>query len=83
MHQEDNQVKVLVAQINSQAEKERMEIINHEDGLTKGQELELERKKIEQSAQQFKEKLALDKQKHQDDVRLKEKQINKSTAKKG
>ena len=82
MHQEDNQVKILVAQINSQAEKERMEIINHEDGLTKDQELEIERRKIELSAQQFKDKLALDKQKHQDDVRLKEKQINKQSSKK-
>ena len=82
MHQEDNATKIQVALINSQAEKERMEIINHEDGLTKGQELELERKKLELSAQQFKDKLALDSKKHQDDVRLKERQLNKSTPKK-
>ncbi len=76
MHTEDNETKVLIAQINSVAEQQRMEIINHEDGLTKGQELELEREKIKQEAKQFEAKLALDKQKHEDDVRLKEKAIS-------
>lgn len=81
MHQEDNQTKILVAQINSKAEADRLALMNEENGITKVQELELENKKLDLSAQQFKEKLSLDKQKHQDDVRLKEKQINKSTAK--
>jgi hypothetical protein len=85
MHQEDNQVKVLVAQINSQAEADRLALMNEENGITKQQELEYKRRQLELDAQQFKEKLSLDKQKHQDDVRLKEKQIAKqkvSTTKK-
>ena len=82
MHQEDNQVKVLVAQINSQAEADRLALMNEENGITKQQELEYKNKQLELDTQQFKEKLALDKQKHQDDVRLKEKQINKTSSKK-
>ena len=78
MHKEDNETKILVANINAEAEHLRMEIINHEDGLTKGQELELEREKLTQAAKEFDAKLALDKKKHEDDTRLKEKQINLS-----
>jgi hypothetical protein len=77
MHQEDNEMKILIAQINSQAEADRLAIINHEDGLTKGQELELEKEKLSQSAKEFEQKLALEKEKHKDEVRLKEKQIAK------
>lgn len=80
MHQEDNEMKILIAQINSQAEADRLAIINHEDGLTKGQELELEKEKLSQSAKEFEQKLALEKEKHKDEVRLKEKQIAKGTS---
>ena len=82
MHKEDNETKLQIAIINGKAESERMAIINHEDGLTKVQELELENKKVEENARQFDAKLALEKQKQKDDVRLKEKQINKSNTKK-
>ena len=81
MHREDNEMKILIAQINSQAEADRLALMNHEDGLTKGQELELEREKLSQSAKEFDAKLALDKEKHKDDVRLREKQIAKGTGK--
>ena len=57
------------------AEAERLAIINHEDSLTKGEELELEKEKLSQSAEEFDKKLALDRQKHTDDVKIKEKQI--------
>ena len=82
MHQEDNQVKILVAEINSQAEANRLSLMNEENGITREQENEYKRRQLELDAQQFKEKLSLDKQKHQDDVRLKEKQINKTASKK-
>jgi len=82
MHQEKLETQIQVALINSEAEKERMEIINHEDGLTKVQQLELEQDKLAETKRQFDAKLALDKQKEKDDVRLKEKQINKQAAKK-
>ena len=82
MHKEDNETKILVAQIGGQAEAERLAIINHEDGLTKGEELKLEREKLGENARQFNEKIALEKQKQQDDARLKEKQIKASTVKK-
>lgn len=73
MHQEDNETKVLVAQINSVAEQQRMAIMNHDNDEAN----DLEREKIAEGARQFNEKLALDKKKQADDARLKEKQINK------
>ncbi len=82
MRQQDNETRILVAQINSVAEQQRMEIMNHEDGISKEQELTLKQKEIDQKAKEFREKLAFDKKKHEDDVRLKEKQINKTSSKK-
>lgn len=86
MNQENNETKILVAQINGQAEAERLAIINHEDGLTKGEELALKREELDEKARQFDEKLKADKQKQEEDNRLKEKQLriqtNKSTSKK-
>lgn len=80
MNQENNQTKILVAQINSQAEADRLQLMA---GDTTGQNA-LESKKIDESIRQFDAKMALenrkldkDLQKHRDDVRLKEKQIAK------
>ena len=81
MRQQDNETRILVAQINSVAEQQRMEIMNHEDGISKEQELTLKKKEMDQKAKEFREKLAFDKKKHEDDVRLKEKQINKTSSK--
>jgi hypothetical protein len=82
MHQEDNETKILVAQINSQAEYQRYAMIQEETGLTKLEEVKFKNKELEQSAKEFDAKLELDnkkleleKQKQKDDVRLKEKQI--------
>jgi hypothetical protein len=86
MNQENNETKILVAQINGEAERERLAIINHEDGLTKGEELALKREELNEKARQFDEKLKADKEKQEEDARLKEKQIrvqaNKNTSKK-
>lgn len=81
MHQEDNETKILIAQINSRAEEIRYAMI--QEGNTMNQdEITLKRDELEQKKKEFNEKLALDKKKHADDVRLKEKQINKASASK-
>ena len=75
MHQEDNETKILVAQINSEAEAQRFAMMNHDNDEANT----IEREKLSENARQFDEKLALDKQKQKDDARLKEKQINVSS----
>lgn len=79
MHQEDNETKIVVAEINSQAESQRFAMMNHDNDEANV----LEREKLAETARQFNEKLKqddkkleLDKQKQKDDARLKEKQIN-------
>ena len=72
MHQEDNETKLLVAQINSVAESQRFSMMNHDNDEANT----IEREKIAENARQFNEKLALDKKKQADDVKIKEKQIN-------
>lgn len=77
MNQEDNETKLLVAQINSVAEAQRFAMMNHDNDEANT----IEREKIAENARQFNEKLALDKKKQSDDARLKEKQINKTKSK--
>lgn len=77
MHQEDNEVKILTAQIASTAEAQRFAMMNHDNDEANA----LEREKIAEGARQFNERLALDKKKAADDARLKEKQINKTKTK--
>ena len=89
MHQEKLQAQILIAEINSKAEADRLALMNHDNAEAN----DLEREKIAENARQFdaqlrenskqfEGKLALDRQKQKDDARLKEKQINKSTTKK-
>ena len=75
MHQENNETKLMVAEINSQAEAARLTLMNEEQGLTRAEEAEYKQMELTQSAKEFDAKLALDRQKHEDDVRLKEQQI--------
>ena len=93
MHQEKLETQVLVAQINASAEWDRYAMIQEENGITKQQELEYKQKQLElsdkqfnaklkESSRQFENKLALDRQKQREDVRIKEKQIAKSNTKK-
>jgi hypothetical protein len=42
MHQEDNETKILIAQINGVAEAQRLEMMNREDGITADQQYDLE-----------------------------------------
>lgn len=81
MHQEDNQTKIIVAQINSQAEYERYAMIQEENGITKQEELKYKNKQLNLDAKQFSEKLALDKKKHEDDIKIKEKQLQQKGTK--
>ena len=89
MHQEKLQAQILIAEINSKAEADRLALMNHDNDEANV----LEREKIAENARQFdaqlkenskqfESKLALDKQKQKDDARLKEKQINKTNVKK-
>lgn len=81
MHQEDNETKILVAQINAQAEADRLALMNEEKGLTRVEELQFKENQLSQAAQQFAEKLALDKKKHEDDIKIKEKQLKVKSSK--
>ena len=78
MHQEDNEVRILVAQINSVAEQQRMSIMNHDNDEANV----IEREKMSEAARQFDAKLALDKEKLKADTEIKKKQIAKSNSKK-
>ena len=78
MHQEDNETKILVAQINSQAEAQRFAMMNHDNEEANT----LEREKMSENARQFDAKLRLDEKKLTEDVKIKEKQIKASTTKK-
>ena len=79
MHQEDNETKILIAQINGVAEQRRMSIINRDAEKDK----EYDRLLLDEKTRQFEEnlqltnkKLGLEKQKHEDNIRLKEKEIS-------
>lgn len=71
MHTEKLQTEILVAQINSQAESDRLALMNHDNDEANV----LEREKLAEQARQFNAKLDLDKKKQSDDARLKEKEI--------
>ena len=71
IHQDEMENNILVAQINSKAEADRMAIMNNDAAEDKA----LEREKLSEEARQFNENLALQKKKLADDVMIKEKQI--------
>ena len=77
IHQEDNETKVLVAEINSQAEAQRFAMMNHDNDEANT----IEREKLAETARQFDEKLSLDRKKHDDDIKMKEKQLRKAKSK--
>lgn len=72
IHKEDNEVKVLIAQINASAEWDRYSMMNHDNDEANT----IEREKMNEAARQFDEKLKLDREKLKEDTRIKEKQIN-------
>ena len=79
MHKEDNETKLLVAQINSQAEAQRYAMMNDdtvEANAQKERKLDEQIRQFDERMQHESEKLAFDKQKHDDEVRLKNRQMN-------
>lgn len=83
MHQEDNETKILVAQINASAEDKRFAMMNNDNEVEKEftqKEFDEKIRQFDEQMKQNKAKLDLEKQKHRDDVRLKEKQIKKAAA---
>ena len=71
MHQEKLENNTLVATINSEAEKLRMSILNHDNAEAN----DIEREKISEGARQFDKKLAFDKEKLKADTEVKKQQI--------
>jgi hypothetical protein len=89
MHQEDNETKILIAQINGIAEAQRLKMMNEDNSITSDQKFALEQQKLDMEARQFeetlqkdKEKLELEKKKHEDDVALKNRALQQSNTKK-
>lgn len=81
MHQEDNETKILVAEINSKAEAERLAMMNEEKSLTRAEEIQYKEQQLSDAARQFDAKLAFEKEKQKDTVRLKEKEIKAKSKK--
>lgn len=88
MHREDNETKVLVANINSKAEADRLALVNRDNEVSGDQKYELDRLKLEQSIKESEAKmqreddaLRLDRQKHEDNLRLKERQLRQQAGK--
>lgn len=75
MHQEKLENNLLVAQINSKAEADRMQLMGGSDAMNMQQKLALEKEKLSENARQFNENLALEKKKQADDVKIKQQQI--------
>lgn len=75
MHQEDNDIKVMVARINSEAEAQRFAMMNHDNDEANV----IEREKMAEQTRQFDEKLALEKQKQEDETRVKEQALNQKS----
>jgi len=84
MHQEDNETKVLVAEINSKAEADRYAMMQDDDGITPMGEAD--RAKLEEQVRQFdskmkleRERLAFERNKAAKDQALKSRQISKTS----
>ena len=94
LNQRDNETKLMVAEINSQAEAERLAMMNNDtnmDGIRdderRAEDLAeakedrmLKMKELDKKFELEREKLNLAKKKQADDVRLKEKQISKMSS---
>ncbi len=83
MNSENNETKIIVAEINSQAEADRLALMNQDDGIEESEFSEEAKANLLEKMRQFdkrleldRERLQLDKDKAKADARLKEKQIN-------
>ena len=87
MNSENNETKIIVAEINSQAEADRLALMNQDDGIEEPEFTEEARANLLEKMRQFderlkldRERLAFDKDKAKTDAELKRKQLNKPTA---
>lgn len=80
-HQEELENKLLVAQIDSKAEADRLALMGGSDAMTMQQKFAIEKEKLSESARQFNENLALQKKTQADNVMIKEKEIKASLKK--
>ena len=78
MHQEKLQADILIAQINSKAEADRLVLLNHDNAEVN----DIEREKIAENARQFDKKISFDEKKLKADTEVKKEQIKKSNNKK-
>ena len=83
MNSENNETKIIVAEINSQAEADRLALMNQDDGIEESEFSEEAKANLLEKMRQFdkrleldRERLQFDKDKAKTDARLKEKQIN-------
>lgn len=79
MNSENNETKIIVAEINSQAEADRLALINQDDGIEEPEFSEEAKANLMEKMRQFneklkldKDKLAFDKTKHKEELELKE-----------
>lgn len=86
MNSENNETKIIVAEINSQAEADRLAMMNQDDGIQEPEVSEESRANLLEKMREFderlkldRERLAFDKSKARTDAELKRKQINKPT----
>lgn len=87
MNSENNETKIIVAEINSQAEADRLAMMNQDDGIEEPEFTEEARANLLEKMRQFderlkldRERLAFDKSKARTDAELKRKQLNKPIA---
>ena len=74
-HQEELENKILIAQIDSKAEADRLALMGGSDAMTMQQKYQIEKDKLSESARQFNENLQLQKKIQADTIMIKEKQI--------
>lgn len=63
MHQEDNETKILVAQINSRAEEQRFAMMQDDNNITKEQQYSLQQDQLNEKIRQFDEKMKFEEKK--------------------
>lgn len=83
MHKEDNETKILVAQIGSKAESDRLALINggtETSNAITNKKIDAQIEQFNQKTEQEAKRLEFDKQKHADDVKLKRQQLAKQSA---
>ena len=88
MNSENNETKIIVAEINSQAEADRLAMMNNDDGIEEPEFTEEARANLLEKMREFdqrlkldREKLGFEKKKHKEDLAMKD-QICKRQAKK-